>query len=67
MVTPIPTDGTDVLVGVEFMQFADGTVSSETPFNVRPDGTLAFTVVENPSGVANCSECGSSQPSKLTV
>jgi Ca2+-binding RTX toxin-like protein len=50
---PIPTDGTDILVGVEFMQFADGTVSSETPFNVRPDGTLAFTVVENPSGVNN--------------
>jgi Ca2+-binding RTX toxin-like protein len=50
---PIPTDGTDILVGVEFMQFADGTVSSETPFNVRPDGTLAFTVVDNPSGVAN--------------
>jgi Ca2+-binding RTX toxin-like protein len=50
---PIPTDGTDIVVGVEFLKFADGLLAPNGLFNVRPDGTLAFTVVENPLGVAN--------------
>ena len=50
---PIATDGTDIVTGVELFQFADGTLTADNLFNVRPDGTLAFTVVENPGGVVS--------------
>ena len=46
-------DGTDVVLGVENFQFADGTLTADSLFNIRPDGTLAFTAVENPRGVGN--------------
>ncbi len=49
----IPTDGTDIISGVENIQFADGTLTPDSLFNIRPDGTLAFTAVQNPGGVSN--------------
>ena len=50
---PILTDGKDILVGIEHLQFADGTVGADSLFNIRPDGVLAFVATENPSGVSN--------------
>lgn len=46
-------DGTDLVIGIEKFQFADGTFTQEGLFDVRPEGTLAFTVTENPNGVTN--------------
>lgn len=46
-------DGTDLVTGIENFQFADGTVTPDSLFNIRPDGTLAFTVTENPGSVIN--------------
>ena len=50
---PILTDGKDILVGIENLQFADGTVGADSLFNIRPDGVLAFVATESPSGVSN--------------
>lgn len=49
---PILTDGKDILVGIENLQFADGTVGADSLFNIRPDGVLAFVATDNPNGVS---------------
>ncbi|MEA2817888.1 MAG: hypothetical protein QOI93_5770 [Rhodospirillaceae bacterium] len=48
-------DGVDLVIGVEKFQFADATFTQEGLFDVRPEGTVAFAVTENPAGVTNSS------------
>ena len=62
----IPTDGKDLLVGIESLKFADGTVGVDNLFNIRPDGVLAFVATENPmeleSAIAARMRFGSRSP-----
>ena len=54
--TPRTLDGTDLVLGVEKFQFADGTKTLAQVLDSRPTGSLVFTVEDaltSASGVAN--------------
>ncbi len=48
-----PSDGTDLVMGVERFQFSDGTKTLAQLFNSVPTGTVGFTATEDPGGVTN--------------
>ncbi len=46
-------EGSDLIVGIENLQFADVSIAPGDAFQIRPDGTLAFVPTDSPNGVAN--------------